>query len=303
MIVYILLLITLCLASWSCILWLKASGREGFARRMGWLMSLSLGVFVYLYGTWVYTTVYLKYAFWIVYCLVALYGTWKGRVKEVISVLPRWRLVLFVVWILVLNTFNILYFTGTTGTPGVVNLQLPFKKGTYYVLQGGKGLPTNFFHSSLRGAIYAMDIVKLDTYGRRADKIFSKDLRDYHIYNDTVYSPCAGIVARTESANPDNIPPNMNRGPKNTNQVLIETDSFFVFMGHLGQNKVFVKEGQYVNTGDPLGCVGNSGFSMEPHLHIQVHLKERGKAWYRGKPLYIEFDGKAYLLNDIIKRR
>jgi murein DD-endopeptidase MepM/ murein hydrolase activator NlpD len=73
-------------------------------------------------------------------------------------------------------------------------------------------------------------------------------------------------------------------------------------MGHLKQNAVFVKEGDKVVTGQPLGCAGNSGFSIEPHLHMQAHEKtNNGMPWYRERPLLMEFDGKSYLLFEIIR--
>jgi len=66
-------------------------------------------------------------------------------------------------------------------------------------------------------------------------------------------------------------------------------------------HKVFVKEGDKVITGQPLGLAGNSGFSLEPHLHIQVHARTNtGLPWYKEKPLLIEFDKKSYLLFDVI---
>jgi hypothetical protein len=203
----------------------------------------------------------------------------------------------------ILGTLIILYFTGTAGKPyGVANLALPFKTGTYFVFQGGEGLPTNIFHYGGRRTLYAMDIIKLNSAGARAKHIFSTRLEDYEIFNDTIYSPCTGIVLKTESANPDNIPPNRKRGPKNLNHVLIETSSLYVFLGHLKQNSVFVKTGDSVIIGQPLGLAGNSGSSLEPHLHIQAHAKTNpGIPWYKEPQLLIKFNGKSYLLFEEIK--
>jgi len=246
----------------------------------------------------VFLTIYAKYVFGGLYVLLALYCLLRRKVTVKKG---WWGPKLFFTVLLALGC--VLYFTGTTGKPGTVELDFPLKKGRYFVLQGGKGLPTNLFHFSLRGAIYAMDIVKLDDLGRRGNQIFSRRLEDYAIFGDTVYSPCNGVVTRAYGGNPDNIPPNMERGPKNTNLVLIETPDYYVFMGHLKNGSVLVKEGDTVRTGYPLARVGNSGFSTEPHLHIQVHAKEEGKAWYASTPLYIHFNGKGYLLNEMIKKK
>ncbi|MGX5819886.1 peptidoglycan DD-metalloendopeptidase family protein [Chitinophaga lutea] len=289
---------TIGIGAWSIYLLSRAIRKPSPDALATAFLSLSVAIFIYLYGTWVFLSFYCKYVFGILYVLFALFFLLRRRTP-----LParRWG------WKLVLGLLPvsaaILYFTGTTGKPQTVALDFPLQKGRYFVLQGGKGLPTNVFHFSLRGAIYAMDIVRLDDWGRRGNRIFSRKLEDYAIYGDTVYSPCNGVVFRAYGENPDNIPPNMQRGPKNTNMVLIDAGDYYVFMGHLRQNGVFVKEGDEVKTGIPLGMVGNSGFSTEPHLHIQVHKKEAGKAWYASTPLYILFNGKGYLLNEMIPEK
>lgn len=298
MITYLLLLLTIGVGSWSIYLFFRASRKPLRGAVLTAALSVSMALFIYLYGTWVFLSIYAKYVFGILYLAFALLFLWRREITA-----KKGGIAVKLFFTLLLALACVLYFTGTTGTPGTVELDFPLKKGRYFVLQGGKGLPTNLFHFSLRGAVYAMDIVKLDDMGRRANTIFSRRLEDYAIFGDTVYSPCNGIVTRAYGDNPDNIPPNMDRGPKNTNLVLIETPDYYVFMGHLKQGSVFVKEGDTVKTGYPLGRVGNSGFSTEPHLHIQVHAKEKGKAWYASTPLYIHFNGKGYLLNEMIKKK
>jgi murein DD-endopeptidase MepM/ murein hydrolase activator NlpD len=41
--------------------------------------------------------------------------------------------------------------------------------------------------------------------------------------------------------------------------------------GH--SRKLFVQEGQQVEAGEVLGEVGNTGFALGPHLHIEVHVE------------------------------
>ncbi|MBV7529319.1 M23 family metallopeptidase [Chitinophaga sp. sic0106] len=302
MIIYLLLGITLLLSFFSIRLIWKSGCRPLSASYSTLLAGLSLGVFLYLFGTWVYLTIYAGYAFGILILLTLGLIFFRNK-KQQLPPVARWKVMLNLFFTGLLTVLSILYFTGTTGKPDVINLTFPFKKGNYFVLQGGKGLPTNLFHFSLRGAVYAMDIVKLNNFGGRADRIFSKKLNDYEIFGDTVYAPCDGRVVRAYGNNPDNIPPNMKRGPRNTNQVLLETPNSYIFMGHLRMNSVIVHEGQEVVTGQPLACIGNSGFSTEPHLHIQVHFKQPGIPWYLGYPLYIHFNGKGYLMNEVIRVR
>lgn len=298
MITYLLLFLTIGIGVWSIYLFFSATRRPVPGAAFTAALSVAMGFFIYLYGTWVFLSIYSKYAFGGAYVLLALLFLLTRKTNR-----KSGSVVVKTFFTLLLALGCVLYFTGTTGRAGTVELDFPLKKGRYFVLQGGKGLPTNLFHFSLRGAVYAMDIVKLDNMGRRAGKIFSSRLEDYAIYGDTIYAPCDGVVTRAYGDNPDNIPPNMQRGPKNTNLVLIETPDYYVFMAHLQQGGVFVKEGDVVKTGHPLGRVGNSGFSTEPHLHIQVHAREEGKAWYASTPLYIHFNGKGYLLNEMIRKK
>lgn len=302
MIIYLLLGITLLLAFFSIRLIWKSGRRPLPAAYSTLLAGCALAVFLYLFGTWVYLTIYAGYAFGVL-ALLALAGSCFRKKDQTLPPPRRWKVRLNLFFTGLLTVLSILYFTGTTGKPDVIELSFPFKKGNYFVLQGGKGLPTNLFHFSLRGAVYAMDIVKLNRFGGRANRIFSRNLHDYEIFGDTVYAPCNGRVVRAYSNNPDNIPPNMKRGPKNTNQVLIETANCYIFMGHLRMNSVLVHEGEEVTTGQPLASIGNSGFSTEPHLHIQVHFKQPGIPWYLGYPLYIHFNGKGYLMNEVIRVR
>ncbi|MCW3464286.1 M23 family metallopeptidase [Chitinophaga nivalis] len=302
MIIYSLLGITLALAAYSLYLVWKAGNKPLAATYTYLLLGLSLGAFLYLYGTWVYLSIYTKYIFGFLLLLCSNRWIFHRHGHPAVPT-ALYRRVSNLVLTGLFTTAVVLYFTGTTGKPQTVALTFPLRSGQYFVLQGGKGLPTNVFHYSLRGAIYAMDIVKLNQWGGRANQIFSRKLDDYVIFNDTVYAPCDGLVQRAYSNNPDNIPPAMDRGPKNTNQVLLETTHCYVFVAHLKMGSVVVQEGQYVKQGQALGCVGNSGFSTEPHLHMQAHSKEAGIPWYKGKPLYMLFNGKGYLLNEVINAR
>jgi len=302
MIIYALLGLTLLLAFVSLRLIWKAGSRPLRVSYSYLVAGISLGLFLYLYGTWVYLSIYANYLFGILALLFLFTGIFRKKNKAAVAP-ASWRFRANLLMSMLLLGLTVLYFTGTTGSSDVVSLSFPFKKGNYFVLQGGKGLPTNVFHFSLRGAVYAMDIVKLNQYGGRADKVFSKRLSDYEIFGDTLYAPCNGRIVRAYSNNPDNIPPNMKRGPKNTNQVLLETDSTYIFMGHLQMNSVLVRDGQEVVAGQPLACIGNSGFSTEPHLHIQVHRRQEGIPWYLGRPMYIHFNGEGYLLNEVIHNR
>ena len=58
------------------------------------------------------------------------------------------------------------------------------------------------------------------------------------------------------------------------------TDGTHVVYAHLREIKV--SEGQIVEAGEPVGKVGNNGYSRHPHVHIG--------AWKGEEPLQIRFD-------------
>ncbi len=305
MIVYLILAATLLFSLWSLVILWNTRTKPLSGCWLKLLLATGSASVMYLYGAWVFLSVYGRYVFAACFLLLFIFSlvhkksaTQVNRIRNSSNIVSGLFAVAF--WLLI-----ILYFTGTAGKPyGVADLALPFKRGTYFVFQGGEGLPTNIFHYGGRRTLYAMDIIKLNSAGNRAKHIFSDRLEDYEIFNDTIYSPCAGVIARTESTNPDNVPPARKRGPTNLNMVLIETSSEWVFLGHLKQGGVFVKKGAIVIPGQPLGLAGNSGASLEPHLHIQAHAKtSRDAPWYQQPQLLMKFDGRSYLLFEEIPVR
>ncbi len=295
MIVYSLLAVTLLLACTSLYLLSKENGSSRAA-------GLALGSFVFLYGTWLYLSVYLQWVFAAAAAATLAWSIARKRPRRFRH--RRRRAAGNLLATGLFGTLSVLYFTGTRGQVATVDLAFPLKGGRYIVLQGGKGLPANVFHATGRGAIYALDLAKLNRWGNRASRIFSERLEDYAIFGDTIYAPCSGRVGRAVSDNPDNIPPNRERGPHNLNGVVLEGAACTVFLGHMRQGAVFVDSGDAVTTGQPLGLAGNSGFTLEPHLHLQVHARgTSGAPWYRNPPLYPAFDGKHYLLFQTIDAR
>jgi murein DD-endopeptidase MepM/ murein hydrolase activator NlpD len=66
-----------------------------------------------------------------------------------------------------------------------------------------------------------------------------------------------------------------------------------VLLAHLQHGSVAVATGDPVTVGDPIGRVGNSGNTTEPHLHIHAFDPRTGE----GVP--IRFDGGAPLRNRV----
>ena len=60
--------------------------------------------------------------------------------------------------------------------------------------------------------------------------------------------------------------------------LFISIDHKYGFKTHYGHlQKIYVRRGQFISRGEKIGEVGNSGISTAPHLHYEVH--------YRNKPL------------------
>lgn len=59
------------------------------------------------------------------------------------------------------------------------------------------------------------------------------------------------------------------------NLVVLETGGVRVWLAHLQPGSIAVAQGDVVAVGDPIGRVGSSGSSTEPHLNVQAAVGER----------------------------
>lgn len=54
------------------------------------------------------------------------------------------------------------------------------------------------------------------------------------------------------------------------NHILIQAGDIFILLCHLRQGSSKVRKGDVVRVGQQIGEIGNSGSSIQPHLHLQV---------------------------------
>jgi murein DD-endopeptidase MepM/ murein hydrolase activator NlpD len=102
-----------------------------------------------------------------------------------------------------------------------------------------------------------------------------------------VRAPVSGEVVHAEDGRPDRktlrlVPDlwGLFRGPGTDvsddpgrfagNHVIVRMQDHYLLLAHLRRGSVAVRAGDQVEVGDPIGRVGNSGASLEPHLHIQL---------------------------------
>lgn len=188
-----------------------------------------------------------------------------------------------------------------------VALEFPLRGGRYAVIQGGDGPIGNGVHRTIAAQRHALDIVRIDgALGTRARAIAPAALEDYASYGEAVLSPCDGRVARAMDGRPDSAPGHPAK-PASGNWVWIECKAVLVSLQHMIPGTVAVREGVSVRTGQLLGRIGNSGWSLEPHLHIDVVAHRPGAALptdpktIRGVP--VRFDGRILAINDVVDRR
>ena len=99
-----------------------------------------------------------------------------------------------------------------------------------------------------------------------------KFLEDYYAFGESVLSPINGYVVALRNDLEDNFIGNVDRINNWGNYIIIKSlnGSFYVEISHLMKNSITVNVGDYVEMGQIIGKCGNSGYSPEPHIHIQV---------------------------------
>ncbi|WP_457622059.1 urea transporter [Persephonella sp.] len=168
-------------------------------------------------------------------------------------------------------------------------LHLPFS-GKWTVYQGFDGKWT---HKG--GWKYAYDFVITDEKGN-SFKNDGLNLEDYYAYRKPVLSPVRGRVVKVISDLPDNPIGQVDRENSWGNLVIIQDPrGFYVEISHLSYRSIKVKEGDWVEVGSYIGLCGNSGYSPQPHIHIQVQLSDN-VGGYTVPFSFVDYicDGKFY---------
>jgi len=166
-------------------------------------------------------------------------------------------------------------------------IALPFS-GSWVVWQGCDG---EWTHQGLWR--YAFDFLIWDEQGC-SYRGSGLHLSDYYAFQKPVLSPIRGWVVRVVRDLPDNAIATVDSDNNWGNYVLLYDDrGFYVELSHFAQDSIVVNQGDRIERGVLIGRCGNSGYSPQPHIHIQVQLTpEMGAATVPFSFANLVVDGK-----------
>ena len=254
----------------------RARSKVGFL--LGKIFQITSLIFLYQWGQYpMVGSYYLRYVILAIVAIALLLG-WR-RWSLDLTLFPRnWRswtiTILLVLSIPLLTYLNYHAYTGIqSGIIPMADLEFPLKNGLYYVSSGGTtAVANNHFRNYPNSQQYAIDVNQLNPMGSVSANVLSNSSDKHIIFGQQVCSPCTGVVMNMRNDVADNSSTSMTvdheygRG----NSIDLDCDGLVVSMSHLRVGSIRVKTGDRVWTGQPLARVGNSGFSQEPHLHIQA---------------------------------
>ncbi len=249
------------------------------------------------------TSMYLRYATPITVLIIAVLSLTR------MSRLPFWPVALVTSWpgilvnLLLIGYFvicNVRALRGYTYQEPTLHLAFPLRFGCYVVGHGGSNTAINY-HAFDTAQHYANDILKLNRWGTRARGIYPRRREAYCIFGDIVYSPCDGLIVEALDGLADLVPSEMDRSHVAGNHVIIMHEARKVLLAHLQQGSVLVQAGEQVREGQPIGKVGNSGNTSEPHLHIHAEQGGSPHGFGDGIGIPIIFKEKGFLKrNDLL---
>jgi murein DD-endopeptidase MepM/ murein hydrolase activator NlpD len=177
-------------------------------------------------------------------------------------------------------------------------LRLPFT-GDWLVLWGGRTIALNQY-AAFPDRRFAYDFVVarngVTHHGAGTANT------DYYAFGQPVLASGAGTVVVAFDSVADNTPGTMNTTAELGNHVIIDHgNGEYSFVAHLQHGSIMVKAGDRVVAGAVIARCGNSGSSIEPHLHYNLqstpsflvgagmpaqfeHYSANGKAVARGEP-------------------
>lgn len=181
-------------------------------------------------------------------------------------------------------------------------------------------IPSHGTH--LMGTTYAIDFIRVDGSGRSGPwdwrSAFASEPPERFVgFGTPILAPLAGTVTITHDGEPDHVARRSltagswyllgqagraRAGPHAIagNHVVIAASDHgpYVLLAHLRRGSLTVAVGDQVSVGDTVGECGNSGNSIQPHVHVQATVSTDW-AVTRGLPIhFLRADGKGGLPNE-----
>jgi len=148
--------------------------------------------------------------------------------------------------------------------------RLPFDGVWYVAAEHGYLDP----HKRFLAEAFAFDFVQIGANGRSFQRE-GKSNSDYYAYGKKVLASKDGTVVSVRANVAENVPgETLNAAIPSGNAVVIDHgNGQYGYYAHLKPSSISVKVGARVKAGEPIAEVGNSGDSLEPHLHFHVMNK------------------------------
>jgi murein DD-endopeptidase MepM/ murein hydrolase activator NlpD len=129
-------------------------------------------------------------------------------------------------------------------------------------------------HKRFLAEAFAYDFLQIGANGRSFQSE-GKNNPDYYAYGKKVFSSKEGTVVAVRTDIAENTPgETLNTRAPGGNFVIIDHgNGQYGYYAHLRPSSVSVKVGSRVSTGEAIAEVGNSGDSVEPHLHFHIMNK------------------------------
>lgn len=144
--------------------------------------------------------------------------------------------------------------------------RLPFD-GEWVTLAGGDDMDRNY-HATMPTLRFAYDFSMT-----KDGKLFQLDgakPEDYFVYGQPVVAPVQGRVLAIESGLSDAAPGKAEGGFFGNHIVIEVGPSEYLYIAHLKKDSINVHVGDTVTPGQTIAAVGNSGYTVAPHLHVHL---------------------------------